>query len=82
MSPKKRFIINKKEYYLDKESILQKFKNFTPDLVRKHYVEINGKKVGIKQAIYEVLEIRKTAFTSSFASSILERLGFEIKSLE
>lgn len=82
MKGKKRFIIDDREHYISKEDIINKFKDVKPKLVRKHYIDVEGKKVGVKQALYDVLNIEKTSFTSSAAISILERLGFESKIIE
>ena len=81
MSNKMRFIINNKEYFFNKENILDSFKSKQPRLAKKYYIEINNKKVGIKEAIYETIEIPKIELATSSAKSILKRLGFEIKEI-
>ena len=81
MSDKMRFIIKNKEYFFNKENILNSFQNKQPRLAKKYYVEINDKKVGIKEAIYETIEIPKIELATNSAKSILKRLGFEIKAI-
>jgi len=82
MSEKKRFIIGNREYYLSKEEVINAFKSKEPKLAKKYYVEINGKKVGTKEAVYSSIDVPKDAFASNSANSILKRLGFEIKKIK
>lgn len=81
MTAKKRFIIGNKEHYLSKEDIINAVKNKKPKLVKKYYVEIDDKKVGLKEAIYSCIDIPKEAFATNLAKSILKRLGFEVKEI-
>lgn len=73
-----RFILKGKAYELNKKEIEKRMEKISPEVIRKYYIVINGKKYPPKQVISEVLQLGRVEFTTMDAVNILRRLGFEI----
>lgn len=79
MNKNVRAIIRGKEYELTSSEVIEKLKGVEPELIRQHYVTINGKDYPVKQVISVVTGLPRMAFTSMYAYTILPKLGFEVK---
>jgi hypothetical protein len=76
-----RFILKKSAYEYSKEDIERELIGLEPEIIRRYYVEINGKKFPPKQVIGFVLRLGKVEFTTMDAANILRRIGFKIKQI-
>ena len=80
-----RFVLRGEELELDPKDVKAAVRRCTPEPIRKHYVEVNGKRLPLKQVLEEVLkkreyknnEFSRIDFTTLDARSILQRLGFK-----
>jgi len=77
-----RFILRGKPYNLTKEDVERRMRGVSPEVIRKHYVVINGKKYPPKQVLNILLGIDRLDFTAMDARNILRRLGFELGRIE
>ena len=79
-----RFILRGEELEINSRDVGAAVRKCTPEPVRKHYVEVDGKHFPLKQVLEEVLktkeykknEFSRLDFTTIDARSILQRLGF------
>jgi hypothetical protein len=74
--------IRGKKYEVERKQIIESIKGKEPKPIKSHYVEIKGVKYPIKQPVGLVLKMPGVGFTSADAYRILEKLGFEVHSLE
>jgi len=72
------FVIRGRAYKLSKEDVIKSVSGITPGPVRKHYVEISGRRYPINQALAQVLELAVINFTSQDAYRIFRRLDFPL----
>lgn len=77
-----RITIRGKQYEMDRENIIKAMKDKEPKPIRSYYVEVEGVGYPIKQVAQSVLNIHPIAFTSMDAYRLLDKLGFEIHSVE
>jgi hypothetical protein len=79
-----RFILRGEELELSSEDVEDVARGCGPEAIRKHYVEVDGKRFPLKQMLEEVLKVKgykgnefnRLDFTTIDARSILKRLGF------
>ena len=79
-----RFILRGEELEIDPKDVKAAVRTSSPEVIRKHYVEVDGKRFPLKQVLEEVLKKReyknnafsRLDFTTLDARSILQRLGF------
>jgi hypothetical protein len=79
-----RFILRGEELELNSEDVEGVARGCGPETIRKHYVEVDGKRFPLKQMLEEVLKVKgykgnefnRLDFTTIDARSILKRLGF------
>ena len=80
-----RFGIGGRSYEINREDIINTTRSVRPkafDGRNKYFVELNGEKYPIKQAIHLATGLRYTEdFTAQYARRILEKLGFVVHSL-
>ena len=80
-----RFILRGEELELYPRDVEAVARRCGPEPIRKHYVEVDGKRFPPKQLIEQVLqdkayknnEFNRLDFTTIDARSILKRLGFK-----
>ncbi len=81
-----RFIIGGKVYEINREDIIRATRGIDPKLFdgrNKYYVELHGSRYPIKQVIHLVTGLSYTEdFTAQYASHILKKLDFAVRSLE
>jgi hypothetical protein len=79
-----RFILRGEELELNSEDVEGAAQGCGPEVIRKHYVEVDGKRFPPKQLLecvlkvkgYKNTEFNRLDFTTIDARSILKRLGF------
>jgi len=77
-----RFILRGKPIDLTLSDVYKAAKKPTPEVIRKHYVDVKGKKFPPKQLLHQVLlmkgiEMARIDFTTMDARSIFRRLGLK-----
>jgi len=81
-----RFVIGGHGYEISRDDILNATRGVQPktfDGRNKYYVELHGLRYPIKQTIHLVTGLSYTGdFTAQYASHILKKLGFTVRSLE
>jgi predicted transcriptional regulator len=80
MNEKKRFVVKGKQYFISREDVINAIKTITPDIVRKYYVQFEGKEYSITKILYEIIkENSPGTFSTNSAMTILRKLDFDIK---
>jgi len=82
-----RFILRGEELEVAPRDVETAARVCSPEAVRKHYVEVQGKRVPAKQLLecllkakgYKNNQFNRLDFTTIDARSILRRLGFKCK---
>ena len=74
--------ISGKQYEADREKVIKAVEGKEPRLIKSYYVDIEGRQYPIKQALQLTLRLPAIAFTSMDAYRLLDKLGFEIYSME
>ena len=77
-----KITIRGKKYEVERRQIIQAIKGKEPKPIKSHYIEIRRVKYPIKQPVGLVLKMPGVGFCSADAYRLLEKLGFEIHSLE
>jgi hypothetical protein len=77
-----RFILNGKAYEKTGEDFERAMADVQPEVPRRYYVVINGKKYPPKQVLAKVLDLGRIEFTTMAAGNILKRLGFKLQRTE
>lgn len=81
-----RFGIGGQSFDISREDIVRAIKGARPkpfDGRNKYFIELQGQKFPIKQAIHLATGLRYTEdFTAQYAKRILEKLGFNVRRLE
>jgi len=77
-----RFILNGKAYEKTREDVEKDMAGVQPEVPRRYYVVINGKKYPPKQVLAKVLDLGRIEYTTMAAGSILQRLGFKLQRTE
>jgi len=81
-----RFGIGGRSYEIGREDIINTTRGVRPkafDGRNKYYIELHGQKYPIKQAVHLATGLRYTEdFTAQYARRILEKLGFNVRSLQ
>lgn len=75
-----RFIVNGDQFDLDVETVTSRLRGREPEPIQTHWVEADGIRFPVKQALEAVLGISRTTFTSQVARSQFDRLGFQTSS--
>jgi len=75
------FILRGNSYRSSKEAIKKVLRKVEPDPVRKHYIDVDGRRYPIKQPIELITGLPRIAYTAMDAYRILSRFGFEIKQM-
>jgi hypothetical protein len=68
------------QFDLDVETVTSRLRGRGPDRIQTHWVEVDGIRFPVKQALEAVLGISRTTFTSQVARSQFDRLGFPTSS--
>ena len=71
-----QFVLNHRTYLLDAEAVRAKVPSVSPDPIRTHWVEIDGRRWPPKQAFRIATGITDEPFISHFALRVFQRLGF------
>lgn len=82
-----RFVLRGEELELYPEDVEAAVRVCSPEAIRKHYVEVGGKRFPPKQLLecllkekgYKNNEFNRLDFTTIDARSILQRLGFKCR---
>lgn len=74
------------ELNLTRDTVLNVAKTLEPEPIRKHWVEVEGKKFPPKQLLNEILKkidvpLERLDFTTMYARDILRKSGFKIGSI-
>ena len=69
------FKINGESYRLDTEAVGHRLRGWVPEPIQVHWVEMDGVRFPVKQALERVLGVSRTRFTSHIARSVFARLG-------
>ncbi len=81
-----RFVIGGRGYEINRDDIFNATRGILPkqfDGRYKYYVQLHGSRYPIKQVIHLVTGLSYTEdFTAQYASHILKKLGFTVRSLE
>lgn len=72
------FTLKGQRYDLDRRKVEDRMRDVAPELGRRHYVEIGGRRYPVKQVLGDVLSMTRLDFTTQDARNILKRLGFEV----
>jgi hypothetical protein len=75
-----RFTVNGDQFDLDVETVTGRLRGRAPDPIQTHWVEVNGVRFPVKQALEVVLGISRSTFTSQVARLQFDRLGFPTSS--
>lgn len=71
-----QFIIDGDTYNLDREMVAGKLRGRPPQTIQTHWVEVDGVRFPVKQALEVSLGLGREAFTSHRARGIFDRLQF------
>ena len=71
--------ISGETYTVSRKQVLNSIKRVQPAKVSKYFVEIGPRRFPPKQLIGTALGIPPIAFTTQYAYSILQRLGFKVQ---
>src|SRR6476661_6391252 len=69
------FTVNGDQFDLDVEAVTSHLRGRAPEPIQTHWVEVDGVRFPVKQALEAVLGISRTTFTSQVARSVFARLG-------
>jgi hypothetical protein len=78
MSEKYTFTIGGETFSLTNEQVERKLKSVEPEDIRQVYVEVNGTKYPVKQALGEVIGLMRSGFTTQDAVRVFRRLSFPL----
>ncbi len=78
MSEKYTFTIGGAVFSLTREEVERKLKGINPEVVHQVYVEVNGRKYPVKQALAEVIGLMRSGFTTQDAVRVFRRLSFPL----
>lgn len=70
------FVLGGARYEVTPAQFEERLKNIDPEPIRKYWVEIDGKRFPVKQAVGVGLGAERATFSSSQAISILRKLGY------
>lgn len=70
------FILSGARYEVTSAQFAERLKKIDPEAIRKYWVEIDGKRFPVKQAVGVGLGAERATFSSSQAISILRKLGY------
>lgn len=70
--------IARRPFDLTPEEVERAMRAATPETIRSHYVVVAGRRFPPKQVIATITGLDRSAFISTQARSILERLGFAV----
>jgi hypothetical protein len=73
-----RFTVGGIQFLLTKEDVEKKLESITPEQVRELFVEVNGNRFPIKQALAEVAGLQRGMFTSHDAMRVFRKLNIPI----
>ena len=71
-----RFTIDGVEYELERETVIGRLRGWPPDAIQIHWVDVEGVRFPVKQALEVALGVSREAFRSHRARSIFSGLGF------
>jgi len=75
-----RFTVNGDHFDLDVKTATSRLRDRAPDPIQTHWVEVDGIRFPVKQALEAVLGVSRTTFTSQVARSVFDRLGLPTSS--
>jgi hypothetical protein len=81
MSEKYTFTIGGDAFSLTREQVERKLKGVEPEEIRQVYVEVNGRKYPVKQALGDVIGLMRSGFTTQDAVRVFRRLSFPLGQL-
>jgi len=73
-----KFTIGGVEFFLSKQAVEQKLNGVDPESVREVYVEVNGKRYPIKQALAAATGLMKGGFTTHDAMRVFRKLSLSV----
>lgn len=73
-----RATIARQPYELTSEEVERALRSLDPEPIREHYVIVGGRRFPPKQVIAAVTGLDRSAFISTQARSVLERLGYTV----
>jgi len=73
--------VNGNQFDLDVETVTSRLRGRAPDPIQTHWVEVEGIRFPVKQALEAVLGISRTTFTSQVARLQWARFGFPTSAL-
>ena len=76
------FIIDGNAFNLDRETVIGKLRGRPPQPIQAHWVEVDGVRFPVKQALEVSLGLGREAFTSHRARGIFDRLQFVTSTLD
>ncbi|MBM2623157.1 hypothetical protein JIG36_47440 [Actinoplanes sp. LDG1-06] len=71
-----RFTIDGEPFEIDRHAAAARIREIVPEPVQTHWVDVDGVRFPIKQALEAAFGLRRSRFTSHTARSALGRLGF------
>lgn len=75
------FTLNGVAYRVDTDEARRRILSTPPDTVRTHWVEIDGRRWPVKQALEVVVGVSRDEFISHAAVRLLSRMGFQTSAL-
>ncbi len=79
MATEKTFTLQGKQYTCSDENVKKALRKVKPGPIQKYYIEIDGQRYPVKQALAAATGLSLAAFTSQYAFRILQSLGFEVQ---
>jgi hypothetical protein len=73
-----RFTVGGTQFELTSEDLERRLLTVVPEAIRELYVEVNGNRYPVKQALAEAAGLQRGMFTSHDAMRVLRRLNFPI----
>jgi hypothetical protein len=76
-----RFMVNQKEYRLEREDVEKRMRGILPEPIAKYYIVVRGRNYPPKQVLSIVSKIDRIELTTMGAHEILKRLGFDLRAI-
>jgi 5-methylcytosine-specific restriction enzyme B len=73
------FTLRARAFRKERDDVVKAAKGMSPSRIQKYSVEVNGKRLPIRQLVAEFTGIPTIEITSQDAYRILQKFGFEIK---
>ncbi len=73
-----RFVLDGEPFDIDASEVRDRLRGHEPEEIREYWVEIDGRRWPVKQALRLATGVSRTRFQSQTARRLLARLGFEV----